>query len=75
MYSMIITPSPLDPEVQILSEEFKKIGYDIQYFIPSKFIAKISISSFESQFKNLEPRAALVRGFGAAQTQKIFFRL
>ncbi|MFX1353781.1 MAG: RimK family alpha-L-glutamate ligase, partial [Promethearchaeota archaeon] len=25
--------------------------------------------------KNLEPRAALVRGFGAAQTQKIFFRL
>jgi len=72
---MIITPSLLDPEVKILSEEFKKIGYDVQYFVPSKFIAKISINSFESQFKNLEPRAALVRGFGAAQTQKIFFRL
>lgn len=75
MKSMIITPSPIDPEVQVLSEQFKKFGYNVEYFVPSKFIAKINISHFESQFRDLEPRAALVRGFGAAQTQKIFFRL
>ncbi|MFX1498209.1 MAG: RimK family alpha-L-glutamate ligase [Promethearchaeota archaeon] len=75
MHSMIITPSPLDPEVQALSAQFKKLGYSVGYFVPSKFIAKINISHFEDQFKDLEPRAALVRGFGAAQTQKIFFRL
>lgn len=75
MHSMIITPSPLDPEVQALSAQFKKLGYSVGYFVPSKFIAKINMSHFEDQFKDLEPRAALVRGFGAAQTQKIFFRL
>lgn len=75
MQSMIITPSPSDPEVQILSEEFKKLGYEVQYFIPSKYVAKININHFQKEFENLNPRAALVRGFGAAPTQKIFFRL
>ncbi len=75
MHSMIITPNPADSEVQILSEEFKKLGYIVQYFIPSKFVAKININHIQKEFENLEPRAALVRGFGAAPTQKIFFRL
>jgi tetrahydromethanopterin:alpha-L-glutamate ligase len=30
---------------------------------------------FKDRFDNIVPRAALVRGFGAAATQKIFFRL
>ena len=75
MHSMIITPNPADSEVQILSEEFKKLGYVVQYFIPSKFVAKININHIQKEFENLDPRAALVRGFGAAPTQKIFFRL
>ena len=75
MKSMIITPKPSDPEVQILTEEFKKRDYDITYFIPSQVKAKIKISNFGVQFNNLSPRGALVRGFGAAATQKIFFRL
>jgi len=75
MHSMIITPNPADSEVQILSEEFKKLGYIVQYYIPSKFVAKININHFQKEFENLEPRAALVRGFGAAPTQKLFFRL
>lgn len=75
MQSMIITPKPEDPEVQILSKEFVKRGYKINYFIPSNTKVKINISSFQEVFKCLEPYAALVRGFGAAPTQKIFFRL
>jgi RimK family alpha-L-glutamate ligase len=75
MHSMIITPNPNDPEVIILSEEFKKREYEIDYFIPSKVRVKINIESFRETFDQLEPRAALVRGFGAAPTQKIFFRL
>jgi len=76
MNSMIITPNPSDPEVQILSNEFKKCGYQVQYFIPSNMKMKISIKpEFKDHFKDLNPRAALVRGFGAAATQKIFFRL
>ncbi|MHA1987842.1 MAG: RimK family alpha-L-glutamate ligase [Promethearchaeota archaeon] len=73
---MIITPNPSDPEVQILKHEFKKKDYDVEFFIPSA--VKVSISfqeKFKARFENLEPRAALVRGFGAAATQKIFFRL
>lgn len=72
---MIITPKPDDPEVQILSREFEKRGYKVQYFIPSKVKVKINISNFTDIFKGLDPYAALVRGFGAAPTQKIFFRL
>ncbi|MFX0010095.1 MAG: RimK family alpha-L-glutamate ligase [Candidatus Hermodarchaeota archaeon] len=75
MKSMIITPKPSDPEVQILSEEFKKRGYEIQYFVPSSIKVRIENSSFGDLFNDLNPFGALVRGFGAAITQKIFFRL
>jgi RimK family alpha-L-glutamate ligase len=73
---MIITPNPSDPEVQLLKNEFKKKNYDVEFFIPSA--VKVSVSfkdKFKDRFDNLEPRAALVRGFGAGVTQKIFFRL
>jgi len=75
MHSMIITPNPNDPEVQVLSEEFKKRGYEVKYFIPSKIKVKIDHKQFQDQFEKLDPYGALVRGFGAAVTQKIFFRL
>jgi len=75
MKSMIITPKPSDPEVVILSNEFKKKGYEIKYFVPSSIKVNIGDSSFGDTFKDLEPFGALVRGFGAAITQKIFFRL
>ena len=76
MQSMIITPNPSDPEVQILKNEFKKKNCDVEFFIPSTVKVLISFKTkFKDQFENLEPRAALVRGFGAAVTQKIFFRL
>ncbi len=75
MRSMIITPNPNDPEVQVLSEEFKKRGYEVRYFIPSKVKVKIDNRQFQEQFEKLDPYGALVRGFGAATTQKIFFRL
>ena len=72
---MIITPKPEDPEVIILSKEFEKRGYNVKYFVPSTIKVKIKISQFQEQFEALDPFAALVRGFGAAPTQKIFFRL
>jgi RimK family alpha-L-glutamate ligase len=72
---MIITPNPSDPEVKVLSNELKKRGYDVKYFIPSEIKVKINISKFEKVFEDLTPRRALVRGFGANATQKIFFRL
>ena len=76
MESMIITPNSKDPEVQILSKEFEKRGYKVQYFIPSTIKVDIGFQhNFFKHFEKLEPRAALVRGFGAAATQKIFFRL
>ena len=75
MRSMIVTPNPNDPEVEVLSEEFKKRGYDVKYFIPSKIKVKIDHKQFQEQFEKLDPYGALVRGFGAAATQKIFFRL
>ncbi|MFX0002781.1 MAG: RimK family alpha-L-glutamate ligase [Candidatus Hodarchaeota archaeon] len=76
MESMIITPNSNDPEVQILSEEFKKRGYNTLYFIPSTIKVNVGFQrNFYKQFESLEPKAALVRGFGAAATQKIFFRL
>lgn len=75
MQSMIITPKPSDPEVQILSKELSKRGYEVEYFIPATVKVKINISKFEKRFENLNPRRALVRGFGADATQKIFFRL
>ncbi|MFW9998548.1 MAG: RimK family alpha-L-glutamate ligase [Candidatus Hodarchaeota archaeon] len=76
MKSMIITPNSKDPEVQILTNELKKCGYDTHYFIPSMIKVGIGFQrDFYKQFESLEPKAALVRGFGAAATQKIFFRL
>ncbi|MHA2184910.1 MAG: ATP-grasp domain-containing protein, partial [Promethearchaeota archaeon] len=73
---MIITPNLKDPEVQILSKEFSKRGYEVKYFIPSELKVGIGFQQqFYKQFKDLNPKAALVRGFGAAATQKIFFRL
>ncbi len=75
MKSLIITPNPSDPEVVILSKEFNKKGYDVDYFIPSNVKVEINIRKFEKYFENLNPRGALVRGFGACPTQKIFFRL
>ncbi|MFW9867712.1 MAG: RimK family alpha-L-glutamate ligase [Candidatus Thorarchaeota archaeon] len=71
-----MTPNPSDPEVQIISKEFKKIEVDIDYFIPSSMKVMISFQdNFKKKFDELNPRAALVRGFGAGATQKIFFRL
>ncbi|MFX1419700.1 MAG: RimK family alpha-L-glutamate ligase [Promethearchaeota archaeon] len=76
MESMIISPNINDPEVQILSNELEKRGYKVQYFIPSTITVEIGFQQkFYNQFESLEPKAALVRGFGAAATQKIFFRL
>ena len=75
MYSMIITPNPSDPEVKILAEEFKKRDCSIDYFVPSKVKVEINGQKFKAVFNHLDPKAALVRGFGAAPTQKIFFRL
>ena len=75
MQSMIITPKPSDPEVQILSTELSRRGYDVEYFVPATVKVEIKSSSFEKQFEDLEPKRALVRGFGADVTQKIFFRL
>lgn len=72
---MVITPNPEDQEVQLLSKEFKKKGYNTEYFIPSSVKAQININNFREQFERLDPPGALVRGFGAAPTQKIFFRL
>jgi len=72
---MIITPNPSDPEVIVLSNEIKKRGYDVKYFIPSEIKVKINIGKFDKVFEQLTPRRALVRGFGANATQKIFFRL
>ena len=75
MHSMIITPKPDDPEVQTLTKEFESRGYIVKYFIPSTIKVKINMTQFQKQFENLDPYGALVRGFGVAPTQKIFFRL
>jgi RimK family alpha-L-glutamate ligase len=71
--SMIITPKPSDPEIQILAEELKKRGFNVEFFVPADYI--VDINTFQERFKHLNPKGALVRGFGAAATQKIFFRL
>lgn len=75
MHTMIITPKPKDHEVTILAKEFNKRGYSVEFFIPEKVKVEIGSNYFGNLFDSLEPRAALVRGFGAAETQKIFFRL
>ena len=40
---MIITPNPLDPEVQILSKELEKRDYNVNCFIPASINVKINI--------------------------------
>jgi RimK family alpha-L-glutamate ligase len=75
MHTMIITPKPEDHEVTILAKEFNKRGYSVDFFIPEKVKVKVGVKYFERLLDALEPKAALVRGFGAAATQKIFFRL
>lgn len=70
---MIITPNPEDPEIKLLSKEFEKKGYEVRHFIPADI--RVNINTFSEYFEDLDPKAALVRGFGAAATQKIFFRL
>ncbi len=71
--SMIITPNPADIEVQILTKELERRGFTVDHLIPKDY--KVNIIDFEKRFMNLNPKLALVRGFGAASTQKIFFRL
>jgi RimK family alpha-L-glutamate ligase len=73
--TIIITPRPEDPEVQILANELKARDYKIKYFVPGNLNVKVNIHPFEEQFEDLEPKKALVRGFGAEPIQKIFFRL
>lgn len=76
MQSMIITPNPSDPEVLILAKEFDKKEVVVEYFVPSTMKVMVSFQdNFRKRFDKLNPKAALVRGFGAAATQKIFFRL
>ncbi|MFW9950855.1 MAG: RimK family alpha-L-glutamate ligase [Candidatus Thorarchaeota archaeon] len=75
MHTMIITPKPDDPEVQTLTKEFESRGFKVRYFVPSTIKVKIKINQFQKQFEDLNPYGALVRGFGAGPTQKIFFRL
>ncbi|MEJ2295642.1 MAG: hypothetical protein P8Y23_12870, partial [Candidatus Lokiarchaeota archaeon] len=64
MHTMIITPKPEDHEVTILAKEFNKRGYSVDFFIPEKVKVKVGVNYFESLFNTLEPKAALVRGFG-----------
>ncbi|MFX0009985.1 MAG: RimK family alpha-L-glutamate ligase [Candidatus Hermodarchaeota archaeon] len=75
MFSMIITPKPDDFEVQTLTKAFESRGYKVKYFIPATCKVRIGIDQFQKQFEELDPYGALVRGFGVAPTQKIFFRL
>ena len=75
MDSMIITPKPSDPEVQLLTQELNNRGYEVKYFTPSSIKVKVNISKFGEYFKDLEPKKILVRGFGMNVPQKIFFRL
>ena len=56
MKSMIITPNSDDPEVQLLSAEFKKLGYSVQYFVPSSIMVDVGLQrSFYKQFESIKP--------------------
>ncbi|MBD3198347.1 MAG: RimK family alpha-L-glutamate ligase [Candidatus Lokiarchaeota archaeon] len=71
--TIIITPKPEDNEVQLLKKELEGRGFIVEYFIPANY--KANIDTFEQNFADIHPKGALVRGFGADVTQKIFFRL
>ncbi|MHA1295697.1 MAG: RimK family alpha-L-glutamate ligase [Promethearchaeota archaeon] len=75
MKVMIITPNPEDPEIQLLTKEFRSRGYFAHYFIPSRAKVLIFKNGFLKTLEKMELKAALVRGFGIAPAQKIFFRL
>jgi len=75
MHTMIITPKPNDHEVTILAKEFNRRGYSVEFFIPENVKVMVNSNYFGELIESLEPKAALVRGFGADATQKIFFRL
>ncbi|MHA1758432.1 MAG: RimK family alpha-L-glutamate ligase [Promethearchaeota archaeon] len=75
MKTLIITPKPDDPEIIILTNELKKKGYNVKYFIPAKEIVKINIESFEKRFEDIYPKGGLLRGFGAEFPKKIIYRL
>ena len=75
MHTMIITPKPKDHEVTMLAQEFNRRGYSVEFFIPENVKVIVNCNYFGEIFESLEPKAALVRGFGADATQKIFFRL
>lgn len=72
---MIVTPKPSDLEVKILASELNKRGFEVRYFVPASVEVKVNIDDFGKQFEDIENNKALVRGFGADATQKIFFRL
>lgn len=75
MQTMIITPKPHDPEIQILAKELQRRDYEVKYFVPEKVNVKVGIEDFSHLFRDLTPKRALLRGFGADTIQKIYFRL
>lgn len=84
MKSAILTPKPFDTEVQTLIKEFQKKDFEVKTIIPGKINVSVGFNAKKAQkpeiflknlFEDIEPRGALVRGFGADDTQKIFFRL
>lgn len=84
MKSAIITPNPSDIEVQKLIKEFRKKNLEVKTIIPGRINVSIGIDTENEQnqekfliniFKDVEPKGALVRGFGLNVYQKIFFRL
>jgi len=84
MKTAIITPNPSDMEVKIITKEFQKKGFDVKTIIPGEMNVSVGLNVKNEPnsekflcniFEDIEPRGALVRGFGIDVTQKIFFRL
>jgi len=84
MKTAIITPNPSDMEVKIITKEFQKKGFDVKTIIPGEINVSVGLNVKNEPnsekflcniFEDIEPRGALVRGFGMNVTQKIFFRL
>ncbi len=84
MKTAIITPNPSDMEVKIITKEFQKKEFDVKIIIPGEMNVSVGLNVKNEPnsekflcniFEDIEPRGALVRGFGINVTQKIFFRL
>ncbi len=84
MKTAIITPNPSDIEVKIIIKEFQKKGFDVKTLIPGEINVSVGLKVKNEPnserflyniFEDIEPKGALVRGFGMNVTQKIFFRL